>query len=185
MATHGPPPAGLECMVTFEEITAEEKNLCEYMTVPSGRWQAAKMSCEIVETMRASQFEQYMERVRKSTCEAEMRRLMAAGPPVYIEDKFGLPLPEGDTHVETLWYANDEKERSGRLEGAPIGEEREALWESLRAFQGGDEGDGAEGDGAEDGAQGEGGEGEGEGGEGEGEGEQAGGADAGADGQDG
>eukprot|EP00968_Pinguiococcus_pyrenoidosus_P001714 scaffold78_cov265-Pinguiococcus_pyrenoidosus.AAC.3 len=52
---HGPPPEGLECLVTFEDITAEDKNLCEYQTAPSGQWQAAKMTCEVVEMMRSSQ----------------------------------------------------------------------------------------------------------------------------------
>ena len=137
-------------MVTFEPITTEDRNLCEFQTMPSGQWHAAKMSCEVVEMMRTSQFNQYMERVKKSTCEAEMRRLMASGPPLWIEDKFGLPLLEGDTHVENLWYASDEQERSAKLEGAPEGEERDALWASLQAFQteGGDEegGEGGEGD---------------------------------------
>eukprot|EP00968_Pinguiococcus_pyrenoidosus_P001713 scaffold78_cov265-Pinguiococcus_pyrenoidosus.AAC.2 len=77
-----------------------------------------------------------MDRVKKSTCAAEMRRLMEAGPPIYVSDKHGLPLPEGDTHVAMLWYASDGEERSSKLEGAPEGAERDELWQSLKAFQG-------------------------------------------------
>uniref|UniRef100_A0A7S1XY23 Uncharacterized protein n=1 Tax=Phaeomonas parva TaxID=124430 RepID=A0A7S1XY23_9STRA len=148
---HGPPPAGLECLVTFEDITPEDRNFCEYCCAPSRTWKAAKMSCEVVEMMRMQQFGQYMDRIKKSTCAAEMRRLLEAGPPEYVSDKHGLPMPEGDTHIETLWYASDGEERSARLEGAPTGAEREALWQSLREFQG-------EGDTDEDGEQEGGGE---------------------------
>ena len=92
----------------------------------------------------ADQFHQFVERVKTTDCQAELRRLLAAGPPVYVSDPNGFPLPEGDTHVIQLWYASDNRERSAKLEGAVDGEEREALWNQLRAFlivEGKEEGD--------------------------------------------
>jgi hypothetical protein len=97
-----------------------------------------------VEQLMADQFHQFVERVKTTDCQAELRRLLAAGPPVYVSDPNGFPLPEGDTHVIQLWYASDNQERSAKLAGAVDGEEREVLWNELRAFlivEGKEEGD--------------------------------------------
>jgi len=75
-----------------------------------------------------------MDRVQKSDCEAELRRLMEIGPPVYIKDNHGFPLDEGDTHIVKLWFAADNDERSSKLTGAVEGAEREELWETLKSF---------------------------------------------------
>ena len=58
---HGKPPAGLECMVTFEPIG--ESNYVEFRTAPSGRWFPAKMSQEIVEHLLETQFDKYLKDV--------------------------------------------------------------------------------------------------------------------------
>tara|TARA_R110002050_G_scaffold230857_7_gene366655 strand:+ start:1395 stop:1637 length:243 start_codon:yes stop_codon:yes gene_type:complete len=68
-----------------------------------------------------------------------VRRLVAKGPPVYLSDEQALPLPEGDTHIELVWFASDNREESAKLKGAVEGEEREKLWaaqrETLRAME--------------------------------------------------
>jgi len=82
-----------------------------------------------------SQFETYLDRVKKTNCQAELRRLLAAGPPIYLSDKHGLPLDdECDEYVINLWYACDGKERSAKLKGALEGVEREELSQSLKRF---------------------------------------------------
>lgn len=53
------------------------------------------------------------------------RRLMEKGPPVWVSDQHGLTLPEGDTHVQQLWFMSDGQERSAKLAGALEGEERQ------------------------------------------------------------
>ena len=74
--------------------------------------------------------------MKKTDCQAELRRLLTPGPPVYISDKHGLPLDEseGDTDVIKLWYASDGKERSAKLKDALEGEERNDLWTELKKF---------------------------------------------------
>ena len=37
-------------------------------------------------------------------CAAAVRRLVLKGPPIWLEDKHGYPIPDGDTHVSALWY---------------------------------------------------------------------------------
>ena len=91
----------------------------------------------------------YINRIKETDCQAELRRLLATGPPTYISDKHAFPLDEGDTHVITLWYASDGKERSAKLHGAVEGKERDKLWESLKSFiivEGKEEGDDDEGE---------------------------------------
>ena len=99
-----------------------------------------------------TQFQQYIDRVKKTDCQAELRRLLKTGPPIYVSDKHAFPLEENDTNVHKLWFALDGKERSAKLKGAVEGEERDALWKELNEFiiaEGKEEGDDDEEDGAE------------------------------------
>lgn len=142
---HGPPPDGLECLVTMEDI--DESNYVEYQSWPSGAWKPALMEQAVVEELLRTQFHSYIERVKKTDCQAELRRLLATGPPVYVSDPHGLPLADeegGDTHVARLWFASDQAERSAKLDGAVEGAERDELWEELKEFiivEGKEEGD--------------------------------------------
>ena len=94
--------------------------------------------------MLDSQFQQYIDRVKKTDCQAELRRLLEKGPPIYISDKHGLPVESDEEYVINLWYANDGEERSAKLKGALEGEERQKLWDELKEFiivEGKEEGD--------------------------------------------
>ena len=135
-------------MCSYEDITDEDKNYVEYQTMPSSKWSPCLFERSVVETMLESEFGRYMERVKKTDCQAELRRLLAAGPPVWLSDKNGLPLSDGDEYVSKLWFASDNLERSARLKGSKIGKERDDLLEELKEFvvvEGG-EGEGDEDD---------------------------------------
>ncbi|KAJ8602583.1 hypothetical protein CTAYLR_008764 [Chrysophaeum taylorii] len=94
-------PEGLECLITLEDIS--ESNYCEYQTAPSMRWHAALASSAAIEHLRITQYKQFLDRIQGTDCAAEMKRLLAQGPPVYVSDRNVLPLPEGETHVCQLW----------------------------------------------------------------------------------
>ena len=82
-----------------------------------------------------TQFETYINDVKKTDCQATLRRLLKRGPPIYVSDKHAFPLAEeNDTHVCKLWFALDGKERSAKLKGAVEGEERDVLWLELKEF---------------------------------------------------
>jgi hypothetical protein len=98
----------------------------------------------VIEQLLAKQFDKFVERVKTTDCQAELRRLLAGGPPIYLTDKHGLPLEEGDTHVVSLWFAGDNTTLSAKLHNAVEGGERERLWNELRQFiivEGKEEGD--------------------------------------------
>lgn len=91
-----------------------------------------------------SQFNQFVDRVKKTDCQAELRRLLEKGPPIYISDKHGLALEDEEEYVVNLWFASDGKERSAKLKDAVEGNERDELWKSLNEFlieEGKEEGD--------------------------------------------
>ena len=142
-ATHGPVPDNLECLVTMEDI--DETNYVEYQSAPSGIWKAALMEQGVVEQLLKTQFHNYISKVKASDCQAELRRLLTAGPPIYVSDKHGLPLAkEDDTHVSALWYASTNTTVSAQLDGAVTGQARTDLWEELQEFlieEGKEEGD--------------------------------------------
>jgi len=131
---HGKPEEGMECLATMDDITKE--TYCEYQTAPSMTWHPSKFCSEVVLQLLEAQFPAYMKGVQEPDCKAELRRLLAKGPPIWIEDKYGLPLPEnGDTHVINLWFMNDNEERSAKLIGALQGDEREKMWNDLKELQ--------------------------------------------------
>ncbi|POM73225.1 hypothetical protein PHPALM_9941 [Phytophthora palmivora] len=130
--THGKPAAGLECMATMDDITEEDGNYCEFQTAPSGLWYPALFCSDVVEQLLSSQFHTYMKKVQEADCKAELRRLVAKGPPIWLEDKHALPVPDGDTHITNVWFAKDNEERSAKLDGAVEGEARDALWKELQ-----------------------------------------------------
>ena len=149
-SVHGEPPEGLECLCTMEDITLELGNFVEYQTFPSLTWHPAKYEQAVVVQLLETQFTSFVDRVKTTDCQAELRRLLGAGPPVYISDKHAMPLPDnGDTHICQLWYASDNQERSAKLKDAVEGDERQALWDELKQFiivegkePGDDDGDG-------------------------------------------
>lgn len=100
------------------------------------KWQASQFELCVIQQLLETQFEQYITRVKQPTCQAELRRLLQAGPPIYTFDKVALPLAddENDTHVCKLWYAYDQKEHSAKLRGAVEGTERDTLWAELNEF---------------------------------------------------
>ena len=114
---HGTPDEEMECMATMEDITIDDKNYCEYQTAPSGRWHKSKYAAGTVRRLITHQFPEYVEGVRKADCAADLKRRLAAGPPIYVSDKHALPVPEDDTHIERIWFAEDGKEYSAKLKG--------------------------------------------------------------------
>jgi hypothetical protein len=91
-----------------------------------------------------SQFEAYVNRVKKTDCQAELRRLLIKGPPIYVSDQHGLPLDDDEEYVVNLWYASDDQEINAKLKDAKEGGERRELWDELNKFiieEGKEEGD--------------------------------------------
>ena len=132
--THGKPVDGMECFATMEDITEEDGNYVEYQTSPSMLWHPCQYERSVVENLLKTQFHDYVEKVRTTDCQAELRRLLSSGPPIYISDKHAMPLPDDETHICTLWFAGDDTEMSAKLDGAVEGEERQKLWTELKSF---------------------------------------------------
>lgn len=114
---HGKPADGAECMATMEDITEEDGNYCEYQTQPSGDWHPSMYCSSVVRRLILTQFGEFLEGVRKADCEADLKRRLKKGPPIWVEDKHALPIPENDTHISRVWMAEDGKEYSAKLKG--------------------------------------------------------------------
>lgn len=129
---HGKPLEEMTCMATWDDIT--EENYCEYFTIPSRTWHPSKYSAGVVRGLLKTQFAKYIKDVENAAkdCAAAVRRLVSTGPPVYLCDKIALPLPEGDTHIEKVWFMAGDEEVSAKLEGGLEDEAREKLWASQK-----------------------------------------------------
>ena len=116
-----------------------------------GNWLPSTMCESCVGTILKTQFHAYKDRLAKSDCKAEQRRMLKAGPPVnisvrifvfiqcclttYAQDKHGFPCPEGHSgEVHKLWYASSNEEASAKLDGSLEGEERMKWWKDQKAF---------------------------------------------------
>ena len=108
-------------------------------------WHAALMEKSVVLHLQETQFDNFIERVKTTDCQAELRRLLSTGPPVYVSDPNGLPLPDGEEYICKLWFHDEPtEEKSAKLKNAVEGEERQKLWDELKKFiitEGKEEGD--------------------------------------------
>lgn len=146
-------------MHTNQPTNQINKITVEYKTYPSMTWHPCFYERSVVEHLLKTQFGDFLERVKKTDCQAELRRLLRDGPPIWLSDPHALPLPGGanegdddnnddnnddaeqptesqskDTHVCALWYAGDNVEVSAKLEGAVEGDDRVILWNDLKRF---------------------------------------------------
>ena len=123
----------------------------EYQIHPTMEWKPCLYEASIVQKLLQEQFHDYIERVKKTDCQAELRRLLAKGPPIWLSDEHALPLEkkedsssEPEQYVCQLWFQADNRYMSAKLDGAVEGAERDSLWDELRQFiitEGKEEGD--------------------------------------------
>ena len=93
-------------------------------------WKPALYEQSVIEKLLQEQFHDYLNKVKTTDCQAELRRLLSEPPPLYLKDEHALPLAqETDTYLHQLWFASDDSYRSSKLDGAKEGDERVALWE--------------------------------------------------------
>lgn len=94
------------------------------------------MERSVVLQLQETQFDNFIARVKTTDCQAELRRLLEKGPPVWVSDPNGMPLPDnGDTHICKLWFHNEPtEEKSAKLKNAVEGVERQKLWDELKEF---------------------------------------------------
>ena len=114
---HGTPSEDMECMATMEDITLDDGNYCEFQTMPSGKWHKSLYSSSVVQRLINTQFSEWTAGVRKADCAADLKRRLGKGPPIWVEDKHALPVPEDDTHISRVWFSEDGKEYSAKLKG--------------------------------------------------------------------
>ena len=55
-------------------------------------WYPCRYEQSVVEHLLKTQFPDFIERVKTTDCQAELRRLLKNGPPVYISDNNALPV---------------------------------------------------------------------------------------------
>ena len=80
-----------------------------------------------------TQWKTYVTGLEKSTCKAEVRRMLKNGPPINLRDIKALPCPD-DGETQLLWYASDQQEHSAKLTDSLLGEERERFWRHNEDF---------------------------------------------------
>ena len=141
----------MECLVTYDDI--DSSNYVEYTvsTAPTV-WVPCAFEQMAVEQLLSTQFDKWLKDVNTTDCQVSLKRLLAAGPPVFISDKMGFPeacneekekdgSAEGK-HVEKLWYMSEpDQERSAVLKNALTGEARDKKWMELKILHGFDEED--------------------------------------------
>jgi hypothetical protein len=91
MAQHARPSG--DCLVCYEELT--DDTYAEYRVSAASPWLPAKFCTDCIQTVLDTKFDAYINGVANSTCEAELKRYMIKGPPIYIEDPTGFPVQDG------------------------------------------------------------------------------------------
>jgi hypothetical protein len=131
-----PLTADLDCMICCEPLTPE--NYVEYLPFPCEEFPTPEWgSCSYCETclqyVLDTKFKIYDDRWKVADCEAEFRRLLESGPPVYMHDEKAFPSP-GNTAVQRFWFMRDNSEKEGKVTGCLEGEARENYLNEKKAF---------------------------------------------------
>lgn len=119
MSEHKQVVDGSTCMSCWDDI--DSSNYVEFKSSATSEWIASGFCQVCVDYLIKTQWELYTGALAKTTCKAEQRRLLKAGPPINLKDAKALPCPdEGEVH--SLWYASDSAEHSAKLAGSLEGE---------------------------------------------------------------
>ena len=73
-------------------------------------WYPCRYEQSVVEHLLKTQFPDFIERVKTTDCQAELRRLLKNGPPVYISDKNALPVVVAESSDDVVVVDGDEEE---------------------------------------------------------------------------
>lgn len=133
---HNLPPVEGTCLCCWDDISAS--NYVEYRSAVDGAWLPSGYCQACIEQLISTQWSTYTNSLEKTTCKAEMRRLLQRGPPINIRDPKALPCPE-DAEVHSLWFAHDGFEHSAKLVGSLEGVERDKYWQDKMSFYDNDE----------------------------------------------
>ena len=130
--SHGSPSEGATCLCCWDDIISS--NFVEYRAISEGQWLPSGFCEMCIDQLIKTQWETYVKAIEKTTCKAEMRRLLQRGPPINVRDIKALPCPD-DGEVFSLWYSSDSNEHSAKLDGSLTGDERDTfLKEKINFF---------------------------------------------------
>ncbi len=129
---HRKPQDSVSCLCTLEKI--DDTCYVEYQSTPSLKWSISLFGEEAIRELLHSQYSNYINSLQETDCLLEFTRLIEIGPPIWISDRHGLPLPQDDTHICSLWFMNGNVYKSGKLEGALEGLARQELWEHMKSL---------------------------------------------------
>lgn len=117
--THGIPKEGATCMSCWDDV--DSTSYVEYKSSTEAEWLPSGFCVSCVEHLLNSQWEIYTTALAKTTCKAEQRRLLKAGPPINIKDATALACPDNG-EVYSLWFMRDGEVHSAKLTGSLVGE---------------------------------------------------------------
>ena len=132
------PPNDLTCACCWDDINTE--NYVEYKSDETSDWMTSLYCSVCIDHLLNTQWEIYVNTLAKTTCKAEQRRMLTKGPPINIGDQKALPCPN-DGEVYKLWYMVSSEEKSAKLKGSLVGEERQKYWDEQKLFYISDEPD--------------------------------------------
>ena len=131
--SHQAPLEGSTCKSCWDDLSAE--TYVEYRAEEGGAWLASGYCQGCVLHLQATQWGTYTSALAKTTCKAEQNRLLARGPPINLRDSSDQAMPCPDSgEVISLWFMSDGQERSAKLVGSLVGEERQRYWDEQKAF---------------------------------------------------
>lgn len=124
------------CAVCYDDI--DESNFVLYRMIKDDNdndnknWQPL-MGCKLcVETFLSTQWNNYLERIKKADCAAEMRGLLKNGPPINLRCSDFIQDIDPTSEFHELYI--DGKIQSAKLNGSLIGEERDLLIEKQKSI---------------------------------------------------
>lgn len=116
-----------ECLACWECLTDETS--CEY-SFDGDSYKPSAYCLECLAHVIETHFVRWCDKVYKANCKKELRGLLDAGPPIYLNEK-DLGISKSSQNITMYRFAN-EKPKSAKLLGCLEGQERQDLWSNCK-----------------------------------------------------
>jgi hypothetical protein len=118
----------LDCSICFNEISKG----VEYRKNTSNEWFETSVCLDCVMHLKKTQYNDYINQIQTTDCKRTLKRLLDMGPPVWIYDVNIFKDVDYEKNENIIEFKYNDECRSARLDGSVEGDERIALWESLK-----------------------------------------------------
>lgn len=119
------------CQCCYDELNKD--NSAKYTDKKGGDKMDSIFCRECIEIVLDTQWNTYVNLIKKADCAAALKRAIDIGPPTNLRDPKAFPCDNKSKEVYTFYYGK--RKKSAKLKGSLEGEERMKWWNEYLSIQ--------------------------------------------------